>query len=73
VELWATARDGVPVGQVRPTGAVGLLLGNEGAGLDPALVAAAARTVAIPLAGPVESLNVAVAAGILLYEVTRER
>lgn len=73
VELWATARDGVPVGQVRPAGPVGLLLGNEGAGLDPSLVAAAGRTVAIPLAGPVESLNVAVAAGILLYEVTRER
>ncbi len=73
VELWATAADGVPVGGLRPAGPVGLLLGNEGAGLNPDLVAAAGRTVAIPLAGPVESLNVAVAAGILLYEVTRER
>ena len=34
---------------------------------------AAERRVAIPLARGVESLNVAVAAGILLYEVTRAR
>jgi len=73
IELWATASSGLPIGQARPAGPVGLLLGNEGAGLHPDLLAAAARTVAIPLAGPVESLNVAVAAGILLYEVTRER
>jgi TrmH family RNA methyltransferase len=37
-----------------------------------ALAAAAARRVAIPLGPAVESLNVAVAAGILLYEVTRD-
>jgi tRNA G18 (ribose-2'-O)-methylase SpoU len=36
------------------------------------LSAAARRRVSIPLAGPVESLNVEVAAGILLYEVTRD-
>jgi RNA methyltransferase, TrmH family len=48
-----------------------LIVGNEGAGVSPALDAAADRRVAIPLARDVESLNVAVAAGILLYEVTR--
>lgn len=73
LELWATGASGDPIGQARPSGPVGLMLGNEGAGLHPGLQAAAARTVAIPLAGPVESLNVAVAAGILLYEVTRGR
>jgi TrmH family RNA methyltransferase len=52
---------------------VALVLGNEGAGLTPALLSTASRTVSIPLKGGVESLNVAVAAGILLYEVTRER
>jgi TrmH family RNA methyltransferase len=49
-----------------------VVLGNEGAGVGPALLAAAHRRVAIPLAAGVESLNVAVAAGILLYEVTRD-
>ncbi len=71
--LWATTMDGEPLRAVRREGPVGLLLGNEGAGLRPELVAAATRTVAIPLAGGVESLNVAVAAGIFLYEVTGER
>jgi TrmH family RNA methyltransferase len=50
---------------------VALVLGNEGAGVSPSLEGAADRRVAIPLARGVESLNVAVAAGILLYEVTR--
>ena len=48
------------------------MLGNEGAGVGAALEAAARRRVAIPLAPGVESLNVAVAAGILLHEVTRD-
>jgi TrmH family RNA methyltransferase len=58
----------------RPSGGTPLavVLGNEGAGASPALLAAAHRRVAIPLAPGVESLNVAVAAGILLYEVTRD-
>jgi TrmH family RNA methyltransferase len=50
---------------------VALVVGNEGAGVSPPLQAAADRRIAIPLARGVESLNVAVAAGILLYEVTR--
>jgi tRNA G18 (ribose-2'-O)-methylase SpoU len=50
---------------------VALVVGNEGAGVSPSLDAAANRRIAIPLTRDVESLNVAVAAGILLYEVTR--
>jgi TrmH family RNA methyltransferase len=53
--------------------ALALVVGNEGAGVSPTLEAAADRKVAIPLARGVESLNVAVAAGILLYEVIRGR
>jgi TrmH family RNA methyltransferase len=48
------------------------VLGNEGAGVPPALAAEAGRRVAIRLAPGVESLNVATAAAILLYEVTRD-
>ena len=74
VTLWATAADGVPIGRVkRGPGPVGVIVGNEGAGIRPALNAVAAQRVAIPLAPGAESLNVAVAAGILLYEVLRGR
>ena len=50
-----------------------LILGNEGAGVSRTLAERAHRRVAIPLVTGAESLNVAVAAGILLYEVLRER
>jgi TrmH family RNA methyltransferase len=72
-ELWTTAIGGTPVHQVSRTGPIALVLGNEGAGVRPELAAAASRSVAVPLTGGVESLNVAVAAGIILYEVTRDR
>jgi RNA methyltransferase, TrmH family len=48
-----------------------LLLGSEGDGLPDELLAAADLSVAIPMTGTAESLNLAVAAGILLYEVRR--
>jgi TrmH family RNA methyltransferase len=77
VESWVAATDGTPVGALparpRARQSICLIVGNEGAGVSPALAARAARRVAIPLAAGAESLNVAVAAGILLYEVQRER
>ena len=48
-----------------------LLLGSEGSGLPADLIDAAGLRVAIPMTGTAESLNLAVAAGILLYEVRR--
>ena len=48
-----------------------LVVGNEGAGVGPIMDAAADRRIGISLAPGTESLNVAVAAGILLHEVTR--
>ncbi len=48
-----------------------LLLGSEGSGLPAELLGAADLRVAIPMTGTAESLNLAVAAGILLYEVRR--
>jgi TrmH family RNA methyltransferase len=75
--LWATASDGVPLPRAletrNPEGPIAVIVGNEGAGIRPQLNAIAAQRVAIPLAQGAESLNVAVAAGILLYEVTRGR
>lgn len=50
-----------------------ILLGNEGAGLSPGLAALADSAVRIPLAAGVESLNVAIAAALLVYEARRQR
>jgi len=74
--LWASAADGVPLARaldVRPSDKelIAVIVGNEGAGISPQLNEIAAQRVAIPLAHGAESLNVAVAAGILLYEVLR--
>jgi TrmH family RNA methyltransferase len=52
---------------------VAFLMGPEGSGLPPALTAGADASVAIPMAPGVESLNVAVAAGVLLFEAARQR
>jgi TrmH family RNA methyltransferase len=50
-----------------------LILGAESAGVSPEEIAAANEAVRIPMKGSTESLNVAVAAGILLYEAHRQR
>jgi TrmH family RNA methyltransferase len=52
---------------------IALLIGNEGSGLPRSLVQAADACVTIPCPGPVESLNAAVAASVLLYEASRQR
>ncbi|MEM1252939.1 MAG: RNA methyltransferase [Cyanobacteria bacterium P01_H01_bin.21] len=49
------------------------LMGNEGAGLSSQAMALATQTVKIPLAADVESLNVAIATAVLLYEAKRQR
>lgn len=49
------------------------LLGNEGNGLSPDLAACADTCIRIPMEGKLESLNVAVASAILLYEAYRQR
>lgn len=50
-----------------------ILIGNEGAGLPPEVEHAADARVRIPIASPVDSLNAAVAASVLLYEAARQR
>ncbi|MDO9450206.1 MAG: RNA methyltransferase [Rugosibacter sp.] len=49
------------------------LFGNEGAGLSAELIAAAQQRVTIPLAASTESLNVAAAAAVCLFEAVRQR
>jgi TrmH family RNA methyltransferase len=50
-----------------------LLMGSEGPGLSPGLEAACTRLVKIPMAGRLDSLNLAVAAALVLYEMRREK
>jgi TrmH family RNA methyltransferase len=50
-----------------------LLMGNEGAGLSANLAALADQAIQIPLSDGVESLNVAIAAALILYEAKRQR
>lgn len=52
---------------------VAIVVGSEGEGLAPDVTAACDELVSIPLRGPVESLNVSVAAGLLLYAAARPR
>lgn len=71
VALWVTAMDGAPLAAGRPAEPLAVVLGNEGAGVRDALLARADRRVSIPIDPAAESLNVAVAAGIVLHQVTR--
>jgi len=52
---------------------VALVLGNEEHGLAPEVAAACARLVTIPGSGKVESLNVSVAAAVLMWELLGRR
>jgi TrmH family RNA methyltransferase len=55
------------------TGRVAWLFGNEGAGLSPELEALTVRSVRIPMPGGAESLNVAAAAAVCLFEEVRQK
>ena len=68
IRVLSAHTEGTPFHRVKPRDRFALVLGNEAFGVDPALIPFIDETVSIPMAAPVESLNVAVAAGILLYE-----
>jgi TrmH family RNA methyltransferase len=71
VTLWAASTDGTPLDRATPPDRLAVIVGNEGAGVSPEIAGLVGGRVAISLARGVESLNVAVAAGIFLYEVQR--
>ncbi len=66
------AQDGEPVNAARADRRVMLVVGNEARGARAGWDELAARRVAIPMRPGAESLNAAVAAGILIYELIRE-
>jgi 23S rRNA (guanosine2251-2'-O)-methyltransferase len=75
-ELWAYAADAegtVSMWDADLTGGVVLVLGAEGKGVRPLVPRTCDATVSIPLGGKVASLNVSVAAAVLLFEARRQR
>ena len=68
ISLWGADAAGTPAGDDAPR-RLALAVGNEGAGLGEPVRRYAERLVSLPLANGVESLNVAVAASLLLYEL----
>jgi 23S rRNA (guanosine2251-2'-O)-methyltransferase len=76
-DLWvyaaATGEGATPMWQADLSGGSAFVLGAEGRGLRPLVRKMCDAGVAIPLAGRVESLNISVAAAVLLYEAARQR
>ena len=71
VSLWAADASGDTLDRGAAPRRLALVVGNEGSGVSDVARERADRLVAIPIASNVESLNVAVAAGILLHELRR--
>jgi len=71
--LATVPRGGSAPFEIDLTGPIVLIIGGEGPGLPPALVERADQRVTLPMQPPVESLNAAVTAAVVLYEARRQR
>jgi 23S rRNA (guanosine2251-2'-O)-methyltransferase len=69
----AGEKSGSLASEIKLTGPSVLILGSEDKGISRELIALSDHQVKIPMTGTIESLNVSVAAGILLYEIIRQR
>ncbi len=67
------ARDGSTVEALDPAASYALVVGNEARGLDDALAARLDAVVTVPMHGAAESLNVAMAATVVLFDLDRRR
>ena len=54
-------------------GPLGLVIGNEGEGVSRLISSCCDFSVSIPMNGEIDSLNASVAAGVLMYEIVRQR
>ena len=55
------------------TGSIGLIIGNEGNGVSRLVKEKCDYIASIPMKGDIDSLNASVAAGVLAYEIVRQR
>ena len=65
--------DGETMYNLDLTGPMGLVIGNEGEGVSRLVREACDFTASIPMKGDIDSLNASVAAGVLAYEIVRQR
>lgn len=73
--IWFVCADmgGEPMYQLNLTGPIGMIVGNEGEGVSRLVREACDFTASIPMKGDIDSLNASVAAGVLAYEIVRQR
>ncbi|MCI8727410.1 MAG: 23S rRNA (guanosine(2251)-2'-O)-methyltransferase RlmB [Hungatella sp.] len=73
--LWFVCADmaGTPMYSLNLTGPIGLVIGNEGEGVGKLIKSTCDMTASIPMKGDIDSLNASVAAGVLAYEIVRQR
>ena len=73
--LWFVCADmnGESMYRLNLTGPIGLVIGNEGKGVSELVCKSCDMTAAIPQFGDIDSLNASVAAGVLAYEIVRQR
>jgi TrmH family RNA methyltransferase len=69
IQLWCADAGGDPIDTASVPDRLAIALGNEGAGASAEIRTAATKHVSLPISQGVESLNVAVAAGIILYQL----
>lgn len=65
--------DGTPMYDLNLTGPMGLVIGNEGEGVSRLVKESCDMVASIPMKGDIDSLNASVAAGVLAYEIVRQR
>lgn len=73
--LWFVCADmgGEVMYKLNLTGPIGLVIGSEGSGVGKLIREKCDMTASIPMKGDIDSLNASVAAGVLAYEIVRQR
>ena len=73
--LWFVCADmdGTTMYDLNLTGPIGLVIGNEGSGVSRLVKEKCDFVASIPMKGDIDSLNASVAAGVLAYEIVRQR
>lgn len=73
--IWFVCADmnGTPMYDLDLKGPIGLVIGSEGEGVSRLVKEKCDFTASIPMKGDIDSLNASVAAGVMAYEIVRQR